>query len=862
MVSHVYLYRFRSNEVFTQNEQVNFLEVTILENIYFSGAFVVVAFTLGYLGVPIFIWTAFAAGVMYFLKVPTNVWYGFAAVAFVFNLKPVRAFIVSSLIMKAMKALKLVPKISDTEKAALNAGSVWIEADFFSGKPDFKKISTELYPKLTEEEQAYLDGPINDLCKLIDDWTINQDKEIPKEVWEFMKKIKIFGMIIPKKYGGLEFSALAHSEVILKLASRSIAVTITAMVPNSLGPAELLNHFGTDEEKDRWLPRLATGEEIPCFALTEQRAGSDAGSLESQGVIFKKGDELYLRLNWNKRWITLAGVSTVLGLAFQLRDPDKLLGDEYDLGITCALIPSNTKGISKQFRHDPLSAPFYNCPIQGVNVEVPISCIIGGVKNAGQGWKMLMECLGAGRGISLPSQAVGGAKLIARVTSAHSSIRKQFGIPLCKLEGLEEPLARIGGYTYLLDSMRLFTLGALDRGISPSVITATAKLNSTEISRKLLNDGMDIMAGAGISRGPRNLISSLYTTAPIGITVEGANILTRTLIIFGQGIMRAHPWAFKEVEAIEQNSRKDFDVAIWGHVGHIVRNVFRFIFLSLTRGCFALTPGKKGTRRFYQKLNWASANFALLTDIAMGSLGGKLKFKEMLTGRFADIISWLYICSSVLRRYEAEGFKSEDYPFVRFSMNHGLYEIQKAFDGIYANLQVPGLTWFFKYVVRNFFNLNAIERDISDKVKKAAAKSLLKHGEGRDRLTQGIYYPKSREEALGRYEYVFDLVKRAETVEAKITKAIRKKQLPKKRIFKLIDLALEKNIIDKSEFDILHETANARWDACQVDCFSEEGFHGVEESDNKVFKNEYKGPAGAPSSYVGSPKFEEYKKDT
>ncbi len=817
-------------------------------NLYLGGSIAIVC-AFGFTGAPLWLWSAFGLVSLVGFGAPILAIQIFMGLIILFNLKPVRQYIVSLPMMKAIQALGLLPSISETEKAALDAGAVWVEADFFSGKPDFKKLMNEDYPGLSKEEQDYLDGPVEEICSIVNDWKIYQNKEIPQEVWYLMRKSKIFGMIVPKKYGGLEFSAAAHSAVIMKLASRSVPVTVTAMVPNSLGPAELLNHFGTEEQKDHYLPRLASGEDIPCFALTEQRAGSDAGSIESNGEVFKKGSELYIRLNWNKRWITLAGCSTMLGLAFELRDPEHLLGEETIIGITCALIPSKTKGVSIGERHDPLGVPFYNCPTQGQDVEIPVGWIIGGVKNAGNGWTMLMESLGAGRGISLPSQAVAGAKVVSRVTSAHSSIRKQFGLALCKLEGLEEPLARIGGMTYLMEAMRVYTLGALDRGIKPSVITAIAKHSATELGRKVVNDGMDIMAGSGISRGPRNLIANIYTATPIGITVEGANILTRTLIIFGQGLLRAHPWAYKEVNSLQDGNLKDFDQAIWGHLGHVIRALFRSVLLSITRGRLAYSPVRGTLKRYYQKLSWASASFALFSDIAMISLGAALKKKEKLTGRYADILSWMYICTSVLKRYQAEGEKKEDLPFVHFSMRYGFIQIQEAFDGIIANLKIPGLSWFFKTVIRAWSNFNTMELGFTDDLTHQTARAFLTPGEVRDRLTAGIYIPKNTDEALGRLENAFKVVKKAEEIERRISQAVRKGKLPKKRIFKLIELAKEKNIINDVEEGILNEAAAVRWDACQVDSFTEEAYHGVEDSDNKVFKKDYVGPAGAPENY-------------
>ena len=434
---------------------------------------------------------------------------------------------------------------------------------------------------------------MNKLCSLVSDWDLWETRQISPEAFEYIKKEKFFGMIIPKKYGGLEFSALAHGEVICKVSARSIGLGIFIMVPNSLGPAELLHNYGTEEQKKKYLPRLASGEDIPCFALTEPHAGSDAGSIQSHGEIFKNEDgRLFIRLNWNKRWITLASISTLLGVAFRLRDPENFLGKGEDLGITCALIPTKTKGVVVGERHDPLGVPFHNCPTQGHNVEVPLEeVVVGGLEGCGRGWGMLMDCLTAGRGISLPSQAAGSGKLASRAVSAHATNRKQFGLPVGRFEGVEEAIARIVGLNYTTEACRIFTAGSIDNGIKSPVITAIAKHYSTEMMREVVNRAMDVFGGAGISRGPRNVIAHPYVTTPIAITVEGANIMTRTLIIFGQGALRAHPYAYREVIAVENNDLKSFDRAFWSHVGHVVTNLCRTVVLGLTRGFFVFTPG-------------------------------------------------------------------------------------------------------------------------------------------------------------------------------------------------------------------------------------------------------------------------------
>jgi acyl-CoA dehydrogenase len=790
-----------------------------------AGLFALLVIVIGYIGVPFFVWTALMALALIGFGAPMPALAAGAILLLIFNVPPIRRVLVSSMVMKILKGI--MPAISDTERIALEAGTVGAEGELFSGSPNFKKLMDEPYPDLTPEEKAFLEGPVERLCEIIDDWEIWEERDIPQAAWDIIKREKFLGMIIPKEYGGLGFSALAHSEVIKKVSSRSVPACISIMVPNSLGPAELLVHYGTEEQKKKMLPRLATGEEIPCFALTEPGAGSDAGSLTAEGILFKGEDgKLYMKLNWNKRWITLAAISSILGLAFRLKDPQNLLGKGEDLGITCALIPTKTPGVIVGKRHDPLGTPFYNCPTQGKDVVVSVDTIVGGLEGAGRGWLMLMECLAAGRGISLPAQSAGGTAMVTRVVSAHASIRKQFGFPIGMMEGVEEPLARIAGFNYMIEAMRKYTLGALDKGIKPAVTTAMAKYNATEIGRKCINDGMDVMGGAGISLGPKNLIGHLYIATPIGITVEGANIMTRTLIIFGQGAMRAHPYAYKEVDAIGRGDLVTFDDAFWGHIGHITKNLFRAVALSWTRGLVAFSPIGGSTARYYRKLSWASATFAIMADIAMGSLGGALKSKQMITGRFADILSWMYIGTAVLRRFEAEGRRKEDLPFVHYTMNHALYEIQKSFDGIFANLTVPGLSWFFRYVVRVWSNVNALAGEADDRHVHKIASMILADSDVRIRHTEGIFVPKNNVEQLGMLEETFKVVKRAEATERKMRKAVRDRVIPKAKGRALIESCLAKSVISKEEYQDVIRAEELRNEAIQVDAFTQEEYLG------------------------------------
>lgn len=797
---------------------------------------------LGYFGAPLWLWSIVTVALMLGFAASPVAIIIVVAVLLVFNIPPVRRMLVSSILLKLMKGI--MPAISETERTAIEAGTVWADAEIFSGHPNFKRLMAEPYPELTAEEKAFMMGPVEKLCEMIDDWAIWKSRTIPENVMQFIKDQGFFGMIIPKEYGGLGFSALCHSEVVMKVSSRSLAVGVTIMVPNSLGPAELLNHYGTQEQKDKYLRRLAKGQEVPCFGLTEPAAGSDAGAISSDGELFRGEDgEIYIKLNWSKRWITLAAISTLIGLAFKLRDPKNLLGRGVDLGITAALIPSITKGVVIGHRHDPLGVPFYNCPTQGHDVVVKAKdAIIGGLEGAGHGWKMLMECLAAGRGISLPAQSVAGSKLAFMVASSHSTIRKQFGVSIGKFEGIEEPLARIAGTTYLIEAMRKYTLSALDQGLKPAVITAMAKYNSTELLRKATTDAMDILGGAGITMGPRNLLAIPYISIPVGITVEGANILTRTLITFGQGALRAHPFAFKEVDAIGKGDLKGFDAAFWGHIGHVVRNTFRSIVLSVTRA--RLTGRGYGGRvgRHFQKMAWASASFAIMADMAMGLLGGNLKMKEKLTGRFADYLSWMYIGVAVLRRYEAEGQRKEDLPFVHYSMRVAFYEMQKSMEGIMANFDVPVIGLLFKGPLFFWAALNKFSGGPFDWMGHKLAHLMMEDSEQRRRLGEGIYMPKDPTQQLARLEFAFSAIKKSEAIERKVRAAVKSKAIPKIKGPKLYDEALAKGVITAQEKSDLLKAEELRWDAIQVDDFSEEQYHSrqvpVASKDSKSESNQ------------------------
>ncbi len=776
---------------------------------------------LGFAGAPLLVWSIGLLGWLWLLGTPAILVALLAIPTVLLNLPPLRRMLVTGPVLRFMKAKGFLPAISDTERTAIEAGTVWVDKELFSGKPDFRRLMQEPYPDLDAKAQAFLDGPVEEVCRMTDDWQAWVQRDLPTEVWDYLKENRFFGVMIPEEYGGLGFSASANSAIVQKLSSRSSPLGISVMVPNSLGPAELLMHYGTDEQKKHYLPRLARGEEMPCFALTEPNAGSDATSIESRAVVFRGEDgQLYLRLNWNKRYISLAAIATVIGLAVQLDDPDELLGKGKSVGITCVLVPHDTAGVELGMRHDPLGVPFYNCPTVGRDVVVPLSCIIGGEAGAGRGWQMLTECLSAGRGISLPASATAGVKGVARVASAHAAVRKQFGLPIGKFEGIEEPLARVGGFAYLLEAARRYTNGALDAGAKPAVVTAIAKYNTTELARIAINDGMDVLGGNAISRGPRNLLAHGYISMPISITVEGANILTRTLMVFGQGAIRCHPYAYAEIDALSRGDVTAFDKAFTKHIGHVVRNGFRCVLLGLSRGYLqpaALTgPAADAVR----KLNWASAQFAFLADLAMGGLGGDLKRKEKVTGRFADVFSWLYLGTATVRRFEAEGRRPEDLPFFQWSMAYALSRIQEAFDGLYQNLNLPGAGWLLRGPVALWSRLNPIGIAPPDWLGHKVAAAMQVPGELRNRLTAGIHVPTDADEPLGRLEQAFRMCVEADAVVRKIKDAIKQKQLPKARPESLLEQAQTAGIITEADAVLVRDADAARADALAVDSFT------------------------------------------
>lgn len=790
------------------------------------GSVVAVLLLLSYTGAPLMLWALAGLVALAGFGAPVWLFATYIALVAVFNIKPLRRALFSGPIMKLLDAMNILPAISETEQTAIDSGTVWMEGELFSGNPNFKRMMDEPYPEFTDKEKEFMEGPVEELCALVSDWDVFQRKGFNDKTWDYLKEKRFFGLIIPEEYGGYGFSANAHSAIVAKLASRCGPLATTVMVPNSLGPAELLMHYGTEEQKKHYLPRLADGREIPCFALTEPNAGSDAGSMQSTGEVVKgENGELFLKLNWDKRYITLAAISTVIGLAFKMYDPNEYLGKGKSLGITCALIPSDTEGVELGKRHDPLGVPFYNCPTRGDDVMVPIDAIIGGKEGAGNGWRMLMESLAVGRGISLPAQSVGGARTAFRAVGAYAAIRKQFGLNIGKFEGIEEPMARIGGYTYLMDASRRYICGALDKGAKPAVVTAIAKYNFTELGREIINDAMDIVGGAGISRGPRNIFAHSYIATPIAITVEGANILTRTLMIFGQGAIRSHPYALKEINALMDKDVKAFDDAFTSHLGHVAQNNVRALLLSLTRGRLASSPVSGPAAKYYRKLSWASASFAFMSDIALGSYGGALKMKEKLAGRYADILSWMLLATATLRRFEAEGRREEDLIFFEWSMQHAFYRIQTAFDEIYNEIDVPGLSWVFRGPVGLWSRINRIGKKPSDKLGHKVAQAMQQRGDQRDRMTEGIYMSKSTDEAIGKYEHAMMLIEESFPVYKKLYKATKAGELKKDTVLNQIEPALEKEIITNSEAEKVKAAEEARYDAILVDEFTLEEYN-------------------------------------
>ncbi len=720
-------------------------------------------------------------------------------------------------------AKRALPKMSETERAAIEAGDVWWDAALFSGNPDWETLLATPPATLSAEEQAFLDGPVQELCAMLDEWQIAWELgDLPQEAWRYMSEQKFFGMIIPKEFGGLGFSATAHSEVIRTLSSRSNTGAVTVMVPNSLGPGELLMQFGTDEQRQYWLPRLARGDEIPCFGLTSAQAGSDAAAMRDTGVVcrgnFKGKEVLGIRLNWRKRYITLCPVATVLGLAFKLQDPDGLLGENREIGITLALIPTDLPGVTTGRRHLPAFQFFQNGPTQGKDVFIPLDFIIGGKAQAGHGWRMLMAALAAGRGISLPSLSAAGTAMAARTTGAYARVREQFGLPVGKFEGVQQMLGRIAASAYLLDAARRFTCAALDRGHKLAVSSAILKYHATDRMRTAIIDAMDVHGGKAIMDGPLNYLGNAYRAAPIGITVEGANALTRNLIIFGQGSIRCHPHLLSEMEALQieddATSLDAFDKAFWKHVGHTFRTLFRAQWRSWTGGIIAPAPDAGAVTNHYRQLSRYAAAFALTSDMALLTLGGALKRKENISARLGDVLSELYLLSAVLKRWEEEGRQHADLPLVAWCMADGTARINRAFDGVFANLP----SRFTAALLRLLLPLGS-RGEPPDDVTQACAELIMKPSAARDRLTAGLY-PGSAGDGVWLLEDAFRKVIAAES----ILRRMKEQDLDLKT-------ARETAIISDEEAQCLAAAQEAVAKVIEVDDFEADAISGISKAE-------------------------------
>jgi len=744
----------------------------------------------------------------------------FLAVAIPLTVTPLRRNLFSRKLLAWFRSV--MPPISKTERVALDAGNTWWDADLFTGNPDWNKLLSYPSPQLTDEEQAFVDGPTEQLCQMLDDWEITHEmNDLPAATWDFIREKGFFGMIIPKEYGGHGFSALAHSSVVMKVASRSPSAGVTVMVPNSLGPGELLVHYGTDKQKDYYLPRLAKGEEIPCFALTGPHAGSDAGALPDTGIVCKgehNGKEvLGFRVSWDKRYITLAPVATLLGVAFKAYDPDGLLGDQKSLGITLALIPTNTPGVEIGKRHFPLNASFQNGPTRGKDIFIPMEYLIGGQEYIGEGWRMLMNCLSVGRAISLPALGTGAGKMSSRTTGAYARVRKQFKTPIGKFEGVEEALTRIGGYTYRMEAMRRMTAGALDLGEKPSVLSAILKYHCTEGMRQTVADAMDVHGGKAVMMGPGNYLARTYQSIPISVTVEGANILTRSLMIFGQGAIRCHPYLLKEMECVsmedEDQAVAKFDRALFAHVGFTISNAVRAFVTGLTRGVFIRSPEAGEVSRYYKQFSRMSSAFAFSADVTLLLLGGELKRKEKLSARFGDVLSHLYMGSAMLKQFEDQGRPASDLPLIHWACQDSLHTIEDRLNEIFRNFPSPLLGRLVKWVV---LPTGKSYRRPTDNLGHEVASLLLTPSAARDRLTRGVYMSNDPNDPIGRIEYAMERMLAAEPLEARLQKGLGVRLNPN-NLEELLTRGVEEKVIAEQEAEVIRESAKATAIAIAVD---------------------------------------------
>jgi acyl-CoA dehydrogenase len=749
------------------------------------------------------------------------------------NVVPLRRKLFSEGILAGFR--KVLPPMSQTEREAIEAGTVWWDGELFSGKPNWRRLLDTPAPRLTAAEQSFIDTEVEELCGMVTEWeTTNVHRDLPPAVWQFIKDKGFLGMSIPREYGGLGFSAYGHSRVMIKLSTHSAAVSVSVMVPNSLGPAELLAHYGTDAQKRHYLPRLAKGLELPCFALTNPHAGSDAASIPDYGIVCWGEHEgkrtLGLRVTWDKRYITLGPIATLLGLAFRAYDPDHLVGDKEDIGITCALIPTSHPGVEIGRRHIPLNAVFQNGPNWGKDVFIPMDWVIGGQPMLGRGWRMLMECLAAGRGISLPSSSIGMAKLVARTVGGYARVRHQFKVPIGKFEGIEEPLTRIAGNLYMMEATGALTAAAVDLGEKPAVLSGIAKLHLTERGRQVVNDGMDIVGGKGICMGPSNFIGAAYMGAPVSITVEGANILTRSLIVFGQGAIRCHPYVLQEMAAARDPDHagavEKFDAALFGHIRFMFANFARTLVMGLTGSHFVSVPEgiAPETKRYYQQITRFSAALAFISDVAMAALGGALKRKEKLSARLGDVLSLLYLCSATLKRYEAEGRQQADAPLMHWAIWDAMFKAQGAFEGVISNFPNRFVAYLLKKIV---FPLGRPYVIPDDDLGQQAARLLIEPSATRDRLTAGMYMGRAGDEGVALIERALAAVLASEPVEAKIRAAMKSGKLgprtaPPAELVEIVTHAQDAGVISACEGAMVLAARDLTARVIRVDDFAQD----------------------------------------
>jgi acyl-CoA dehydrogenase len=739
------------------------------------------------------------------------------------NLEPIRRDNVTRRLFALYR--NMLPSMSKTEQEALEAGSVWWDGELFTGMPDWRRLKNLPPPKLTPEEQAFLDGPTEELCKLLDDWQITHElADLPPNVWQFIKDHKFFAMIIPKQYGGLEFSPLANSMVLAKISSRNATASSTIGVPNSLGPAELLLHYGTEEQKDRWLPRLASGEEIPCFALTSPRVGSDATALVDNGTVCKgtwEGSEIVgIRLNWDKRYITLAPIATVLGLAFKLYDPEHLIGEVDEYGITAALIPTDLPGIEIGRRHFPINIPFQNGPTRGHDVFVPLDAIIGGTKMAGQGWRMLVQQLAVGRSIVLPSNALGAASAAVYATGAYAKLRRQFNLPIGKFHGVGEAIARMAGNVYIMTAASRVTCTAITNGEKPAVPSAILKYHNTELGRQVASDAMDVHGGKGIMLGPKNYLARGYESVPIAITVEGANILTRNLIIFGQGAIRCHPFVRAEMDAARDPDREAgltaFDRLLFKHLGYGLSNAARSLVMAVTLARFTDVPVGGPARRYYQHINRYSASFALITDAAMFTLGGELKRRELISARLGDILSYLYLASMVLKHYQDQGEPAEDLPLVEWACRTLLYKTQEQFHGLLRNFPNRWVAAILRFFI---FPRGRTYSAPSDELGQEIVELIINPTPTRERLADGIYKAVEPGNQIGLLQQAMEIAEQVKPLERRVFDARRAGDIKSDDIPGQIDEAEQKGILTPAEAQAVRAFDRRMLDVTGVDDF-------------------------------------------